>query len=154
MAATVSTKIFKERFQENLRNRSQVDTVRMKFASYSATDVTVGAGDTLELKIAEIPQYGVLKSITVTPNVLNGAALTCTITDGTNLLHATTYNLNTGVDLGQYKATATAYITDAAARSIYMVFPNSAACKAILDVEVTFEFIFSSIKKDQAGLTA
>jgi len=154
MAATVSSKIFKERFQENLRNRGQIDTSRVKFASYSTTDVTVGGSDTLELKIAELPQYAVLKSITVTPNVLNGAALTCTITDGTNLLHATTYNLNTGADLGQYKAAATAYITDAAARDIYIVFPNSAACKAILDIEVTLEFFFSSVKKDQAGLTA
>jgi len=152
MAATVSDKIFKGRIQENLRNRQQLDHSRVKFASYSATDVTVGGSDTLELKIATIPKYAILKSLTVTPLVLNGAALTCTLTDGTNLLHATTYNLNTGADVGQYKATATAYIADAAARDIYMVFPNSAAVKAVLDVEVTLEFFFGSVSNDAAGL--
>ena len=152
MAATVSTKIYKDRSQENLRNRGQIDHSRVKFANYSATDVTVGAGDTLELKIATVPAGSVLKSITVTPKVLNGAALTCTITDGTNLLHATTYNLNTGLATPQYKATAAAYITRAAEDSIYMVFPNSAAIKAILDVEVALEFYFGTIEKDSAGL--
>jgi len=86
--------------------------------------------------------------------VLNGAALTCTITDGTNLLHASTYNLNTGLATPQYKAAATAYISRATADSIYMVFPNSAAVKAILDVEVALEFHFATIKDDSAGLTS
>jgi len=156
MAATLSTKIYKDRGQENLRNRSQIDHARAKMSNYSVADFAVGSGDTLGIQLLNIPAGAVIKSVTVTPKVLNGATLVCTIsTDSTagNAIHGTTFNLNANAGTPQYKVATTTSV--AAATPLYLQFAASADVNAsVLDLEVAVEFYFASLIGDEAGLTS
>jgi len=136
MADTVVNTFCKNSIAGNLPNRVQLDHLAFDFGKYSAANVTVGAGDTLQFKLLSLPAKSVLKSVVVHVKVANGAALTATVTDGSSALHASTFDLNSATV--QYKAASTTNIT--AATNVYLVFPNSAAIKTVLEIDVCIEF--------------
>ena len=153
MALTTSAKIYKDRGQENLRNRGQIDHARAKMANYSATDITVGASDTLEIQIATLPAGAILKTVSVTPVVANGATLVALIatTGGTKIHSATNFNLNATAGTPIYSAASVNVF--AVATPIYVYFANNADVNAsVLDFEVALDFHYASIKDDAAGL--
>jgi hypothetical protein len=152
MADTLSSKIYKERYSETLRNRSNVDHSRAKMSNYSATDITVGAGDELLIQVATLPANTILESIAVTVKTANGATLVATIGDASkNDFHAGTYNLNSATC--QYKAASTNAFS--AETAVYVIFGNSADVNcSVLDFEVALDFYYASTINDNAGLTA
>ena len=152
MADTLSNKIYKDRIQENLRNRGQIDISRVKMSNYSSADFAVGASDELLIKIATLPKYAILKSIAVNVITANGATLVATIGNASKTdFHDDTYNLNSAAP--QYKAATTNAIT--ADTPVYVIFGNSADVNAsVLDFEVTLEFYYSSVLGDENGLTS
>lgn len=136
MADTLVTTFYKDSTAGMLPNRVQLDQIAFDFDKYSSANVTVGGSDTLQFKLLSIPAKSVLKSVVVHVKTANGAALTATITDGTSALHASTFDLNAaGV---QYKAASVNAVTTAI--DVYLVFPNSAAIKAVLEVDLCIEF--------------
>lgn len=153
MAAILSTKIYKDRGQENLRNRAQIDHARAKMSNYSVTDIAL-SGDSLGVQLLELPAGAVIKSVTVTPKVLNGATLVCSISTTSlvgGAIHGTTFNLNTNAGTPQYKAATTTSV--AAATPLYLQFADGADINcSVLDLEVAVEFYYATIEKDSAGL--
>jgi hypothetical protein len=150
MADTVSTKIYKERYSETLRNRGNIDHSRAKMSNYSSTDFTVGASDELLIQIATLPANTILKSIAVTVRTANGATLVATIGNVSKTdFHSGTFNLNSAGT--QYQA-ATVNASNADT-PVYVIFGNSADVNAsVLDFEVALEFYYASVVGDNAGL--
>lgn len=135
MAATVVNDFLKPRYNENLPNRVQTDVAELDFNDYSTTDVTVGAGDTLEMALLTVPAGTIINDVWVSVNTANGGALTATVTDGTSAIHGNTFDLNSaGLDLEV--ATTRVFDTET---TLYLVFPNSAVVKPALEVEVGIE---------------
>ena len=135
MAATVVNTFLKPRYNENLPNRVQVDVAELDFNDYTTTDVTVGAGDTLEMALLTVPAGTCVNDVWVQVNTANGGALTATITDGTSAIHANTLNLN--VAGGDLEAATTKVFN--VETTLYLVFPNSAVVKPALEIEVGIE---------------
>lgn len=135
MAATVVNTFLKPVYNENLANRVQTDVQKLKFSDYSSTDVTVGAGDTLELALLTVPAGTCIKDVWVQINTANGGALTATVTNGTSAIHANTFNLNSAG--GDIEPATTRVLN--ADTTLYLVFPNSAVVKPALEVEVGIE---------------
>lgn len=140
MAVVTSSVFLKAVYNENLPNRVQNDVQSLDFNDYSTTDVTVGAGDTLELALLTIPANTIIDDVWVKVNTANGGALTATVTDGTSAIHGNTFDLNTaGTDL----EVATTRVFDAET-TLYIVFPNSAVVKPALEIEVGIKGISKS----------
>lgn len=144
MADTIKDDFLKVRQNENLRNRGQVDHITFKFADYSSSDVTVGASDTLQFKLLNIPKDVVLGKVAIKVKTANGGTLTATLTDGTTTLHTGTFDLNAAGN--QAKTVSDANSTFDDADQLYLVFGNNAAIKTALVVEVSMDFRYTTVE--------